>query len=344
MSGSAPSQLREGATSKRFLHELLVRCLLLLLATAALNLLVDPFGTYGTRVFEPIVFSTRGPKLFLYEQRRPRPEIVVLGSSRSFTVEPAYIEARTSRRAFNAAVHGARLADYLDLARCFSRDGAFPGIVIVGLGVEQVLGVGQPAERQEPLAKCHGPLGVSASRVAQRYRGLFTLEETWASVRTLALDVRGRPAPRFTFAADGLVLGSELPPQERAKLEQAVDDGLAGNWYPGIFAADGLEPRSVAQLQQLLELCRDKRARVVVYIPPFHPRATARYLRESHFGRLKAQLLDQLASWEAGFPLKVYDFTDVSQFGGSEEMFYDASHPTMQAYRRMLDVMLPALI
>jgi hypothetical protein len=38
--------------------------------------------------------------------------------------------------------------------------------------------------------------------------------------------------------------------------------------------------------------------------------------------------------------LRFYDFTETSRFGGREEMFSDASHPTADADRLMLDIML----
>ena len=38
--------------------------------------------------------------------------------------------------------------------------------------------------------------------------------------------------------------------------------------------------------------------------------------------------------------MRFYDFTEVGLFGGREEMFDDASHPTMDADRLMLDIML----
>jgi len=339
----APAGLRDVSPARDFLQRTLARSALLVFGILGLNLLVDPFGAYGTGVFEPIALTTSRPKLALYERRRPRPEVVVLGSSRSFTVEPAYIEARTFRPAFNAAVHGARIADYLDLARCFASQGSFPDVLVVGLGVEQVASHGQPAERKDPLANCLNPPARSILGFVRAYQGALTLEETWASLRALALEVRGRPAPRFTFAPDGLVLGSQPPPQGRAALERAVDEGLAGTWRPSSFAAEHLEPRSVSELRELLELCREQGSRVVIYIPPYHPRATARYVQESRFSILKAELIGQLASWKSRYPLRFHDFTDLRRFGGSDWMFYDAAHPRMEAHRLMIDVMLPDL-
>jgi hypothetical protein len=130
---------------------------------------------------------------------------------------------------------------------------------------------------------------------------------------------------------------------ETRPLEEALESSLAGNWRPSQFDADRLHPMSVALMRQFLELCRDRRAKVVVYLPPYHPRAMARYLKESRFAFLRTRVLEQLAAWAMQYPLEFYDFTEVHRFGGRSDMFYDASHPSEDASRLMLDVMLADL-
>jgi hypothetical protein len=315
---------------------LLAKSLFLLVTTASLNFLVNPFGAYPIHLFEAIVMGSRGPKLSLYQRRTPA--IVVLGSSRSFTMEPGHIEARTSRPAFNAAVHVGGTRDYLDFARCFAARRSFPSVVIVGLGVEQVLRQARPVEADDPLATCSGEEGASVRTWLRNHRRLLTLEETWAALRSLALEVTGRPAPTYMFLADGLIRNSAYRP-----LDEALEVSLAGQWRPSTFDVDTLNPQNLEQLRSLLELCRDRGARVIVYLPPYHPRALARYLQESRFESLRAQLLAQLGAWSKRYPLQFYDFTDVRQFGGRPDMFYDASHPREDACRLMLDIMLSGL-
>jgi hypothetical protein len=321
-----------------FLRGLLGRVAGLLAAVVALNYLVNPFGVYATRLFEPIALSTRRPKLQLHAQRRPAPTIVALGSSRSFTLEPAYLEARTSRPAFNAAVHAAGPRDYLGLARCFAARHAFPSVLVVGLGVEQLLNEGRPVERNDAFADCARGERAPLARLLRAHSGLLTLEETAASVRVVGLALFGRPAPLYAFDADGMLRSSAPGP-----LLHAVDASLAGNWRPGLFDHQALNTGIVGQVRELLELSRRHGTKVIVYLPPYHPKALARYRAESRFALLHAQLLEQLAAWTTQYPMRFYDFTDPGSFGGRAEMFYDASHPREDAYRLMLDAMLADL-
>lgn len=321
---------------RRFLVGLLARSALLLAATVSLNVLVDPFGAHGTGVFEPITLTTRRSKLRLYEKRRPAPEIVILGSSRSFAMEPAYVEAETSSPAFNAAVAGAQPADYLDLASCLAQGRAVAPTFIVGLGVEQLLGHADlPIEGGDPLAACR-PRRSAVESFVRTSASAVGARETRATFRVLALEVTGRPSPAVTFAADGTMLGGFHGPP----LEEAVEADLAGSRSPSVFAASTIDPQSSEEVRQLLELSRQRHGRVIVYLPPYHPRALERYQRESHLVSLRAQLLARLRTWTHEYPLAVYDFTDPAAFGGRSDMFYDAWHPREDACRLMLDVML----
>ncbi len=332
LAAPAPEQPSAGS----FLGGLAARSAVFLLAIIGLNLIVNPLGVYGSRRFEPIVLRTRAPKLYLFEHMDPAPDIVILGSSRSFEVEPRYVTAQTSRRAFNAAVGGAGVRDYVEFARCAAARGRFPSLLIVALGVEQALSASRTFERNDLMAECLRARRTLTDRV-EAYRGLFTLGETWASLRVLGLEATGRPAPAYSFGSDGMIRDVARPPITR---EQAVSNSLANAWGPGNFASERLSPESVDQIRQLLDLCRDHGAKVIVYLPPYHPRAVALYLQESHFGPARSQLLEQLASWARHYPLRFYDFTEVSRFGGHEEMFDDASHPTEEADRLMLEIML----
>src|SRR5215210_6689621 len=72
-----------------------------LLALAALVYLSDPFGRFGTGLVPPIVSADRDYKATLYRARHPRPEVVLLGSSRVKTLRPDCITKLTNRPAFN---------------------------------------------------------------------------------------------------------------------------------------------------------------------------------------------------------------------------------------------------
>jgi hypothetical protein len=323
------------ASHGAFLRAVFSRALLLTLGVAGLNLLVDPFGTFGTQVFEPVVLGSRLPKLRLYQSQATPPEIVILGSSRAFTMDPAFARAKTSRVSFNAAVHAAVPGDYLDLARCFEAGGTFPRVLIVGLGVEQLVGADTTIEPSRPLDVCSAAQTEGAARSLWHFGRLLTRDETAASLHSLTVELLGRPTPHYVFTADGVIRSSRHPP-----LAQALEESLTKEWSPQKFQAEALEPKRVEQIRQLLELSQRHGTHVIVYLPPFHPRALALYRDASNFFSLRADLVALLRSWSARYPLTFFDFSDATSFGGTPEMFMDASHPSDTADRLMLARML----
>lgn len=317
----------------------LARAAALLAVVAGLNLAVNPFDMYPSRWFEPIVLSTRHTKLQLFRARRPPPDVVVLGSSRSMTIDPAYIREKTGRSAFNAAVHGASPRDYVGFAHCLEAAPAFPRTVVIGLGMEQLRVASRLLEHHDALADCQPagtrPLGESLADLAS----VFTLDQTWASLRVVGLEVVGRPAPQFRFRDDGMAVAVRNQP-----LEVALRSSLDGNWSPATFRFDALDAAPLEEIRRVLDTCRRHGARVVVYLPPFHPQAVARYREESRFVALRQQLVAQLEAWSREYPMRYYDLSEVDRFGGSAAMFTDASHPSDEGGRRLVDAMLPGLL
>ena len=308
---------------------------LLLSVVAGLNYLVNPFGIYSPHLFEPLLLHSRAEKMRLYRIAQPPPEIVVLGSSSSFSMPPAYIRERSGRPAFNASLHGGVPGDYLAFLRYMASLDKVPKLLIVPLSVELLrpnlsasFEPHNPLERYregEPRDLLEGP------------RWLLTLEQTRASLRVLAAEQKGRPPSQYRFDADG---GGRFTTSS-VRLEQVVDAYLAAEWGPDLFRFPALDEAQIFHFRQFLELARRLTVKVIVYIPPLHPRAVALYERETNLPALRTELLEHLRIWQAeGLVANVHDFTRLASFGGEASEFHDLAHPTAEASRRMLDIIL----
>jgi hypothetical protein len=309
---------------------------LILSLVAGLNYLVNPFGMYSPRLFEPIVLHSRTEKMRLYRAAQPAPEIVILGSSSSFTMPPAYISQRTGRPAFNASLHGGVPEDYLAFLRYIASIDKVPKVLIVPLSVELVrpnLPTGF-----EP----HNPLRPYLDRTLfdplAGLRWLFTLEQTRASFRLLAAEQSGRPPSHYRFDADGWAHFADTG----ASLDQIVDSYLATKeWGRGLYAFERLDETQMSYFRQFLALARRLHVKVIVYLPPLYPRAVALYERETNLLALRAQLMEHLRAWQGeGLVAAVHDFTRIESFGGQAAEFHDLAHPSADASRRMLDLLL----
>jgi hypothetical protein len=349
------------------------RCLslvgLLLAGVMALNYILNPLGIYPTSYFEPLALERHTIYVYkadLYDDMNPPPEVVVLGSSRSFTVPPAYITQITGMPAFNASIPAGLLRDFLQFTRHTVDEGHPPRVIIIGLSTELITRRGnkQPKEITAPSGKkadkkadkkkkkAHTPglaerlLGTSTYEDAEEFRAdlsynidlarqLVSWYQTEQSIRMLEEELKGRPNANYRFDKDGLIHF-----HERLPLDQAVQSYIANRFWGKLFSTvNELGPGSIDTLETLLNLCRKNNIQVIIYLPPWHPQMLAVY-EQQDFERLKAEYLDLLASLQDKYDFTVYDMTTVESFGGDETMFVDGVHPSEEAARLMLDIML----
>ena len=172
-----------GRSARWLLERVGCAAALLLCLVGTLNFLVNPLGIYSTRLFEPLVLHSRAEKMRLYRSAQPSPEIVVLGSSSSFTMSPSYIRERTGRPAFNASLHGGVPEDYLAFLRYMASVDKLPKLLIVPVSVELVRpNLPSGFEPHNPLK----PYLERESRdLLEGARRLVTLEQTSASLRQI---------------------------------------------------------------------------------------------------------------------------------------------------------------
>ncbi|MET0555697.1 MAG: hypothetical protein ABW221_21845 [Vicinamibacteria bacterium] len=311
------------------LPRLLVASAAVLGLVGTVNFVVNPFGIYAPRLFEPMVLYSRAQKLKLLDAAAP-PEAVILGSSATFSMAPEQIRRRTGLRAFNASVHGASPRDYHALMEHLAERETWPKLVVVALSFEQLRpGARVGFEPGDPLARY----------VSERHRASFSgaaasllaADQTQASFRRLQASAEGNvPPATYHFAADGF--GTFTNPPDLV-LRVRRDD------YPELRFA-GLDPGQWGHLQAVLEACRAHGTRVIVFFPPLHPELARLWEETTSLRPVVAELQRRLASYAPDPVLAVHDFRRLESYGGRPELFLDMRHPDTESNRLMLDVML----
>jgi hypothetical protein len=309
--------------------------LLGVLLLAGFNYTINPFGIYPPKFYDPIVLTSRREKVRLYAAYNPPPEVVILGTSRSFTMPPAYIEELTGASAFNASFHGGQTRDFLAFTRYMVERGHPPELVILPLSPESFSFEDPPApEPEEPLRDYIEETN-SIQRELDKIYALFGITQTNASFELLRVEARGRGVPHYEFGPDGQAKFNIPYP-----LDEMVKIYLEGPWDVAFWQDRELIPIGVSNFEEFLRLCEQNRIAVIGYMPPFHPDAVALYNSSSDFPALKAELGALAEGWEREYKFTFHDFSELDSFGGTAWMFHDAVHPTAEASRLMLDIML----
>ena len=359
----APPEFRPGSgrRQRRFVAVLLVAALLIVAAVGAANALVDPYGSLGTGVVGPAVWTDRSAKVRLIERLTVPPRIVVLGSSRAMKVQPSYLTRLTGQPAFNAAVSSGRPVDAYVFARFLhQRFGGASQRYLWLLDQEAFAD-----DTIDPTLLADATLGgylPTAERWRERAGDLSwlfswrTLDLSWHTWRNgqesaptppggtptsdePAGGVQGGRQP--TFAADGYRV-SDANTRAQA-VGRPLAKGIARSrsiflrryqsGYPGLAAS----PKQF--FERTVKTMNGWGATPVIVLSPMQPRLL-RELQPVGWDARHREVLAYLRGLQSRYDFVLLDMSHIGSFGGSPRAFYDGVHMTPFNYRKLVRTVL----
>lgn len=313
-----------------FVRRFLALLLGALAAIAALNFLVDPQGMYATRLLPPLTWNTRPAKAELLARAQPKPEALLLGSSRLMTIAPNEVERATGLRTFNAAVNAAYTEDYYALLRyAVEQAGVRPKLVLIGVDVESFHDHEPPNEYllQPNALGAYLERGERQGAAWQRFTNLFSLYQTKLSFVSLYDRLGGKKINAVDFRPDGSLAQDPWARQKAAgnfdlpaRIRRTTEE-----YKPRYQRYTALSRERLDYLADAVRYARARGARVVMFATPAHPQLTAALAEHGYEERARQARAAMLAIAEregaefvaAGAP---------AEFGGSPDNFYDGVH------------------
>ncbi len=313
-----------------FVRRFLALLLGLLLAIAAMNLLVNPMGLYRFRLLPPVTWNMRAIKPELLRKAEPKPQALILGSSRSMQIPPAEVQKLTGFPAFNAAVESAMAEDdYAMLRYAVERAGLNPKLVILGIDVEAFHNR-LPIEDQALEADAfRGFLPGSGFSAWKKFYKLFVVQQTRLSLRLLTVQLTGRLPQRNYFDPDGYLHYAEYE-RERASGHYDVESKIQRYVAQYVARTAGyttISPERRSYLEELLQYCHDRGIKVVIWVTPLGPRLLET-IGPRGYDQREREVLALLQELGAKYGAAVYDFSSVEKFGGDSNGFWDGAHMT----------------
>jgi hypothetical protein len=356
----APPEVRPGSgrRQRRFVIALMVAALVIVLAVAAVNALVDPYGSLGTGVVGPAVWTDRSAKVQLAQHLKQPPRIIVLGSSRAMKVQPSYLTRLTGLPAFNAAVSSGRPVDAYVFAEYLHQRSPRTHQSYLWLLDQEAFG----DDVIDPTLLADGTLArylPTTTRLKNRISDLgwllswHTLRLSWQTLRhhesakpaaTSASSEAGQAAQggsQPVFAPDGYRLADANSraaargrPLSRGIAESSV---LFTRRYRGNFPR--LAPSARQFFERSLAAMNAWGATPVIVLTPMQPRLL-RQLQPLGWNARHRDLLAYLHGLQARYHFVLFDMSLLSSFGGSPTAFYDGVHMMPSNYRKMIRVVL----
>lgn len=290
---------------------------------ASLIVYGNPRGMYPTHFFSPRWLLVRPIKIEAYTALEKSPDVVVLGSSRAFTIAPSYIYETLGYTAFNASVEGMLPYELPVFFRFLTdqRDNNLPKVLLIE--APPYLADEISTQRIPSSLLPYLPVTETLHFVYDRYTGLFDLEHLAESIFSILRTAEANVD--WTFQEDGKGI---LPPTTQAGLNQSLEQAIANGPPHCQFPTF----RTQSHYQELARLAAKHQISLVFVLTPYHPHYYAAHMEVgSPFDICKTRAMEWLANFAGQYTnIWVLDFSLLERIQGieNEQGFYDHQHIT----------------
>ncbi len=315
---------------------------------AALNVLVNPFGLYGSGGFHQKIPNFRQDKLELVAQAKPAPDTLVLGSSRVMCISPEQVEGYIGGSVFNFGMVNAKPEDCYSALRLVVEDLGIPiKKIVLGLDhaalnadVPSVAEALNNADFAKYLIHHEGTRNFANSALPM----LISMEQTRTSIRMIrqlatgVTDEKARILPngQVDYIAQNAEIASGDFDLNRLLDKRIRSQPIRGMHMDKFFEPD---PLGLAYLGSLLEYCQQNQIQVYAYSTTYHPRQVE-VLNSFPNKEVLAEVVDTVGGLLAEYGIEYHDFTNLESFGGSREFFYDGVHMRAENEALLIDHLL----
>jgi hypothetical protein len=295
---------------------------------------INPLGMYFGSPYPFYQLLVRGLKTDGYNQLAEAPDIAIMGSSRAFTLSPIYIHDTFNYTAYNMAVEGGRIEDFLIQMRQMR---TFPKVLLIE--VQE----GLPRQPNDIASRApfkwlpYMSATTALLTIQKRLEGLLDINQFAEAIYTAryAPIYNRQPKEWPEFAPDGAAIRSPITASE---LERAILVDI-GN-IPA-ERCDHVDEASQADMIALIQIATDHHMAVVFYLSPWNPRYYDSLLKDDpqyqQCHDLTAKYMQQLS--KANKNILFLDYSHLEAIGGiaDESGYFDSQHLTAANSQRLLD-------
>ena len=300
----------------------------ILLVAAATNFLVNPFKLYMPGLIPPIASTRYEKKLILFENYIPRPNAIIVGSSRIDLFDPEIVEEMTGKRCFVWGVPDARAEVIYAIVKIAIEEYDAPiDLLIIGVEPEAF----HPTIPRSPQVRALEEYtkyfndDPAYMRWIDKFERLISFEQTQTSFYTLGLLLAGREIkPLEEFRDDGLFnYAGPVPEGFDVRVERAVDSYADQKFL--LASYDHLGEIRKHYFEMILDICRERNIQVYAVSTPLNPRVYEKIM-ELGAGKVYNEAGDYFTGVLNGTTEFFFDCHELSSFDGLTDNFVDGYH------------------
>lgn len=318
----------------KFLATFLLATIGFAVAVFTLAILVDPYNIFGINIVRPILLTNRTEKLELLAAADPKPEAIILGSSRVFKMDTRRIERLTGLKTFNASVSYARPEEHLAMAKYIIQDlDITPKLFIVGVNLVEFNNdaIDMQTINNPNLRKY---LGINRKAVLAALLPTFKERLNARYLRDIFValfwNARGFPERAISFGPDGGQILDRMSMPEPGAVALT-----ANNAHTLLQGMDTLSTERVRRFEEFLAFTREKNIYVIVFLLPMPPELIPSLSERTPYDAALREFHARMENWKKQFAVEFFDFGTVDAFAGLPADFDDSTHPS----HRNLDLM-----
>jgi len=306
-------------------------------------IIVNPRGLYGIRIFPQLANALKQEKIQYFNNLDYDPELIILGSSRSLTIAPAYIKNSLGLSAYNFGFSGVRPSELSLLGDLIFADQKkeLPHVILFEISPANITGTEGINFAEIPIEFLpYMSAQDAANLILDRYLELFNMHQFSEAVYVLQY-IGGKPPQTYwEVQPDGY--SRFFPPDT---LSQALERQLKErqNKQP----CDDFDPESDEVLQKFVSLSDEKNTSIIFYYSPVHPTFKQEYMDISPKYEWCKKIFFDLLNGIDNKSSSIF-FVDLSdpataQLAIDGSGFYDGFHITPANAEKLIDYLAPTI-
>lgn len=318
-----------------FAAAFLAGVVIFLLLIFALAIIVDPHNDFGTGIFRPLVMTNRTVKIDALARMAPKPQIIIMGSSRVYTMDPDLIKKITGKSAYNASVSFCRPEDLWAMENYIVNDLKIkPEMIIAGINLGEFNNddVEPQTINNKNLAKYLeiGP----AVKLKSFYRGVKDsinqdyIKDIFVSIFKLNIKPTRSGLQSVEFSPNGRIMMF----QDSARDEEKINHIKTSYYNAEVLFKNtqALNPSRKLYLENFLAFANQRDIKIKLVLMPMPAETLERLRAKTPYNQLYAEFMKYTDELHLAYQFDFYDFSSVEKFHGLPHDFNDATHPGVQ--------------
>jgi len=312
----------------KFVLVFMLATAILLMAILFLAILIDPHNDFGTGLFKPLVITNRTEKINYLKNILNKPQIMILGSSRVYDMDPDLIKKITGKNAYNASVSYARSEDHWAMISLFVKDFKInPETIVVGLNLGELNNDDiEPQTINNKYLTRH--LNITFyQKISALYKSFKNsinqqyLRDIFVSLFKIRVDEK---TDRVNFLENGKI-DTPASYYSFSGTDRVADTySRATNLFKNF---DQLNPMRKLYLEKFIAFANQNNIKIKLVLLPMPDETIEKLRKDTNYSQIYSEFKSYVDGLHLAYQFYFYDFSSVDKFNGLSDSFSDSTHP-----------------